>query len=108
MGMRRRMELWAERGRHARVAVVGAGFVGRGLVRQLELSVGMRPALVVSRTVETAVQAFEAAGHETKSVVVSDDPATLAAAIAEGTPAVASSPGGVPALEAVDVVIEAT
>jgi predicted homoserine dehydrogenase-like protein len=108
MGMRRRMELWAEQGRHARVAVVGAGFVGRGLVRQLELSVGMRPAVVVNRTVETAVRAFEAAGHEPNSVVVSDDPDTLAAAIAEGTPAVAPSPGVLPALEAVEVVIEAT
>ena len=42
------------RGEPVRTAVIGAGFMGKGLVYQLSKMPGMRPALVVNRTPEKA------------------------------------------------------
>lgn len=108
MGTWRRLNLWAADGGMTHAAVVGAGFIGRGLVRQLELSPGIRPALVVNRTIETAVQAYETAGIDQSAVVISEDPSELEQAILEGRPAVTKSGAILPELQPVDLVIEAT
>ena len=108
MGIWSRMERWAEEGNEARVAVVGSGFVGRGLVHRLERSSGMRPALVVNRTVASAVSAYDAARREPGRVVVSDDPDVLSEAIGAGIPAVTASFDAIEEIEAIDVVVEAT
>lgn len=108
------MSLWSRlrrleaEGRPAGVAVVGAGYVGTGLVHRLERTPGLRAALVVSRTVGRAVEAYQRLGHAPERIVVSDDPDVLASAVADGRPAVTSSPEVVPALDAVDVVAEVT
>jgi predicted homoserine dehydrogenase-like protein len=106
MPLLERMAARGAEGREALVAVAGAGFMGRGLVRQLARTPGMRPALVVNRTVSAAVEAYAAAGLA--DPVVSDDPDTVAAALAEGRPAVSGDPQAIAALDAVDVVVEAT
>jgi predicted homoserine dehydrogenase-like protein len=103
-----RLRLWAQDGGHARVAVVGAGFIGRGLVRQLELTPGMSPAVVVNRSVPNAVRALEQAGHDPAAITISRDPSELAEAVRRGRPAVTDSPAVLTELEDVDLVIEAT
>jgi predicted homoserine dehydrogenase-like protein len=90
------------------VAVVGSGFIGRGTVHRLTRVPGMRPALIVSRSVEHGLLAYKAAGLDPDEVVVSDDPDGLARALAAKTPAVTSSPGVVNLLDGIDVVVEAT
>jgi len=90
------------------VAVVGSGFVGRGMIRQLTITDGMTPSVVVNRTTSRAVSSYEAAGWRREEVVVSDDPDTLSAAISDGLPAVSPSPGVLRELSAVDVVVEAS
>lgn len=106
MGIYQRLNEQANEGLCVRVAVVGAGFMGRGLVHRLARTPGMTPALVVNRTVEHASDAFAQAGLD--QPLVSDDPAALEAAIADGRPAVASDPGLLPTLGGIDVVVEAT
>ena len=95
-------------GRAANVAVVGAGFIGKGLVYQLARSPGMRPALVVNRGVERAIEAYAKAGIEPRSLVVSDDPTELTAAIADGRAAVSSAAEVLAEIPGLDVCIEAT
>ena len=90
------------------VAVVGTGFVGRGLVHQLALTPGMRPSLLVSRRPESGIQALVDSGYERTDVVVSDDPAILTAAIDDLRPAVTSAPWIMASVDAIDVVVEAT
>jgi predicted homoserine dehydrogenase-like protein len=102
------MEAWALAGNEARVAVVGAGFVGRGLVQRLDGSPGMRTALVVNRTPSAAVRALEDAGHDPHRILVSDDPDELRAAIEDRILAVATSPEVITEIEPIDVVVEAT
>ncbi|HEX6008678.1 MAG TPA: NAD(P)-dependent oxidoreductase, partial [Actinomycetota bacterium] len=108
MGIWSRMERWAEDGNEATVAVVGAGFVGRGLVHRLERSPGMRPALIVNRTVARAVSAYDAARGGAERVVVSDDADELDDAIAARVPAVTASFDVIEDLQGIDVVVEAT
>ena len=48
----------AAAGRDITVGIVGAGYVGRGLVHLLDRLDGFRPALVVNRTVARGVDAY--------------------------------------------------
>lgn len=102
------MEAWARDGHEARVAVIGAGFVGRGLVHRLERSPGMRTALLVNRTASTAVRALERAGHDADRIVVSDVPGEIQGAIESRIPVITTSPGLIADLGSIDVVVEAT
>lgn len=108
MGIWHRVEDWAAGGNQARVAVIGAGYVGRGIVHRLERSPGMSASVVVNRTLERAFEAYEAAGRTRRDILVSDDIDELERAVAEGRPAVTSSTSAVPALDSIDLVVEAT
>ena len=92
----------------AKVAVVGAGFIGRGLVHRLVRREGIAAPLVVNRDPARAVKAFESAGVAAADLVVGDDPDVLAAALAEGRPAVATDARVLPEVAGIDVVVEAT
>ena len=91
-----------------RAGVIGAGFMGRGIVYQLSRTLGMRPAFISNRTIEHAILAFELAGFNPKHVLVSDDPRALSTAVLEGRPCASSTSEIAGAIAALDVVIEAT
>jgi predicted homoserine dehydrogenase-like protein len=92
----------------ARVALVGAGFVARGLVHRIARRVTLAPPLVVSRRAEAAMAILQRAGYEPAAVVRSDDPDELAQAVADGRPAVATDAEVLPSVPGLEVVIEAT
>jgi len=91
-----------------RVALVGAGFVGRNLTYQINFTPGMRTALILNRTAANAVEAYRRAGFAVADVVVSDDPAVLSAAIQAGQPAVTSSIDAMCAIDDIEIVMEAS
>jgi predicted homoserine dehydrogenase-like protein len=94
-------------GRPIRVALVGAGFMGRGLVNQIVNSVpGMDVVAIVARRPEQGVRAYTEAGLT--GVVEVDSPAALARAAAAGTPAVTADHLVAIASDAVDVVVDVT
>jgi predicted homoserine dehydrogenase-like protein len=97
-----------ERGEPVRTAVIGAGFMGKGLVYQLSKMPGMRPSLVVNRSPEKGVAAYVEAGYRREQVLVSDDPKALAAAVMEKRPAVTAASEIAGEVATLDVVIEAT
>lgn len=99
---------WVDSGKQTRVAVVGAGFIGRGAVHRLERASGMKPSLIINRSIESALLAYKVAGREDREVVVSDDPEKLAEAIDSDIPAVTASADVIEALDSIDVVVEAT
>jgi predicted homoserine dehydrogenase-like protein len=92
----------------ARVAVVGAGFIGRGLVHRLHRLPGFSPPLVVNRDLERAERALEQAGVPAGSWLASSDPDELTEAVAHGRPAITADAGVLPAVSGIDVVVEAT
>lgn len=96
-----------EDGRPVRVAIVGTGFMGRGLVNQIVNSTpGMQVAAAVNRTVANAERALSEAGLAEWDRV--DSPAGVARAAAAGRPAVTDDVEAVLGCDDIDVVVEAT
>src|SRR5262249_31234533 len=95
-------------GRDITVGVIGAGYVGRGLVHLLDRLDGFRPALVVNRTAARGVDAYRLAGHDPSTVTVTDDARGLQAAIESGTPAVTADYEVGVAVDGIDVLVECT
>jgi predicted homoserine dehydrogenase-like protein len=91
-----------------RTAVVGAGFVAKGLVQRLARRSTMAPPLVVSRRAEAAIAILERAGYAADDIVRGDDAEVLGQALAEGRPAVTTDASALPEVGGVDVVVEAT
>ncbi len=97
----------AAEGRPVRVALVGAGFMGRGLTNQIVNSVpGMELVAIVNRTMSRAEDAFREAGVEEWRVVTSA--AELDQAVADGVPAVTDDHTVVCDSGSVDALVEAT
>lgn len=94
-------------GRPVRVGMVGAGFMARGVARQVRHALpGLRLVGIANRTVAKAVDVLRAAGHDEVREV--DDAEQLARAHAEGVPAAMQDPALLYASGLVDVLIEAT
>ena len=107
MGVWQQLEERATGGRAAKVAIVGAGYVGSSLLHRLRRTPGIDPVLVVNRTVDHGRAAWAGAGVDPSDLCVSDDPTTLADAIDRGVPALSTAAEAV-ALEHLDVVVEVT
>ena len=88
----RELQRRESRGQPVRTAVIGAGFMGKGLVYQLSKMPGMRPSLIVNRTADKAIAAYVESGYKREHVLHSDDPAKLALAVAENRPAISTTP----------------
>jgi predicted homoserine dehydrogenase-like protein len=102
----RELERREQEGRPIRVGMVGAGFMGRGIARQLLTATsGIRLVAIANRHPERAREAFAAAGADEISEVA--DPEALEAAAASGVPAVTDDAALV-CRGPVDVVIEVT
>ncbi|MCR2802126.1 SAF domain-containing protein [Microbacterium sp. zg-Y818] len=94
-------------GRPIGVAIVGAGFMGRGLINQITHSVpGMRVSVVVNRTLEKAEAALREAG--VTDVRRAATAAEVDAAVAAGAVAVTTDFRAANHAASVDAVIEAT
>jgi predicted homoserine dehydrogenase-like protein len=103
----RLLEQRQEEGRPIQVAMVGAGFMGRGIALQIATAVpGMELVAIASRTVDRARAAYELGGADDVRHV--DGASELEQAIGEGRPAVTDDPLLVAEAEQVDAVIEVT
>lgn len=97
----------AAEGRPVRVALVGAGFMGRGLVNQIVNSVqGMEVVAIAARRPEQGVRAYTEAGLD--GVVQADDAAAVDRAVAAGSPVVTPDTTAVTRADLVDVVVDVT
>jgi predicted homoserine dehydrogenase-like protein len=95
-------------GQPVRIAVVGTGFFGGGLVRRIAKIPGLVTAVAANRTLERAIAALQSAGVERAAIRVCDAPEAAQAALDAGL-AVATSALDLPArVPGVDVVMEAT
>lgn len=97
----------AAEGRPVRVAMVGAGFMGRGVANQIiNSTVGVELVAVSNRTLAGAERAYRDAGIT--DLEVADDRAGVTAAIARGVPVVTQDALAVVAADGVDVVCDVT
>ena len=91
-----------------RVAVVGTGFFGAGLVRRLAAMPGLTPAVAANRTRARAEAALLAAGIAPALSCRTDDPATAEAALERGQHVATADLHLATALTGIEVVMEAT
>ncbi len=103
----RALQRRAEAGDPVRVAMVGAGFMGRGIARQIVRAVpGMSLVGIANRSVDAAERAYTEAGAG--DVTRADSPAQVEAAVAAGRPVVTDDPLLLCRAERVDAVVEVT
>jgi predicted homoserine dehydrogenase-like protein len=103
----RALEARAEAGDPVRVAMVGAGFMGRGIANQILNSVpGMQLVAIANRHVEGAERAFREAGADEIATV--DAPADIDRAAQRGVPAVTDDASVLCHADAVEAIIEVT
>ncbi len=97
----------AAEGNPIRVALVGAGFMGRGLTNQIVNSVpGMELVAIANRTLSNAERAYREAGVTEWAVV--SNASELDKAVANGMPAITEDYAVVCESHSVDAVVEAT
>lgn len=106
--MFRELERRENAGQIIQVGVVGTGSMGRGIAGAVNVTKGMRPALLANRTVERAIDTYLALGADRSEIVTSDDPDVLDAAIQSGFPTVTSDPAAAAAVPSLEVIVEAT
>ena len=95
-----------EEGRPIRVGIVGAGFQGAAIVRQIvTVTPGMIVVALANRSIASAREAFEALGV---TPLPCDSRLAIEAAIAAGQPAVTEDAIGLAEADGVDVVVEVT
>lgn len=95
-----------EEGRPIRVGIVGAGFQGAAIVRQImTVTPGMTVAALANRNLARAIAAFDALGIDARRC---DSRLAIEAAIAAGQPAVTEDAIGLAEADGIDVVVEVT
>src|SRR6266850_5218810 len=104
----RQLQRLESRDQSIRTAVIGAGFMGRGLIYQLCHTPGMFPALLVVRNPERGIDAYRACGFNPHDILASDNPRTLADAILRGKPTITTIIVAATSVLPIDVFIEAT
>lgn len=94
-------------GRPVRVAMVGAGFMGRGVADQVvNRTPGMELVAVANRHLDGARRAYREAGLE--DVVVADGTAAVSRAIGRGIPVITEDALSLCAADGIDVVCDVT
>ena len=103
----RELERREAEGKPIRVAMVGAGFMGRGIALQIETATpGMKLVAIANRSLDRAHEAYGLAGIEDPVEASTAD--ELAKALRAGRPAVASDPLLVADAEGIDALVEVT
>ncbi len=97
-----------QNGQPVRVAVIGAGFFGRGVIRQLRQLPGIEIAIVANRTIANALEALAQAGVPRTSIRECRNPRDAQAVGQNGGVAVTSMLELPFELAKVDVVVETT
>jgi predicted homoserine dehydrogenase-like protein len=96
----------AEAGNPVRMAIVGAGYMARGIAAHATLMPGIELVAISNRTIGKAAQVFEELGRGPARRI--ERPDDLDDAIARGVPAVADTPEPLCRAESVDVLVEVT
>lgn len=97
----------AEAGNPVRVAMVGAGFMGRGIANQIINSTpGMELVAIANRHIDGAARAYSEAGVDSLEAV--DDAVGIDKAVAAGKAAITEDPAAICAAESVEAIVEVT
>ena len=107
MGIWHRLQRRADSEGETPIAVIGAGYVGTGVVHSIAQSPGMRPALIVNRNTDRAIDALTMMGVAANDILVSESVEELSNAITSGKHSVTPHSAIIADLP-IDIVVEAT
>ncbi len=108
LGLNNKLNKLDEMGKAIKVAIVGAGKMGKSMVSQLTLVKGMVPSLVANRSVEKAIEAYKLAGIKEEDIVVTNSLKELNKAIEEGKSVVTEYVDLASKVNLVETVVDAT
>src|SRR4051812_13150304 len=104
----RQLQRLESRNQSIRTAVIGAGFMGRGLIYQLCHTPGVFPSLLVVRDANRGVDAYRTCGFNPQDIIVSDNRRVLEDAVQKRRPAITTDIDIATSVIPLDVFIEAT
>ncbi|NLN14279.1 MAG: NAD(P)-dependent oxidoreductase [Tissierellia bacterium] len=107
-GINNQLKKMEENNQAIRVALVGAGLMGKGMVSQMMLMKGMKPALVASRKMEDAIESYTLAGVSKDDIVVARTLSEINVAMERGKFVVTDVTEYATKANLVDVVVDAT
>ena len=97
-----------EKGKRIKVAIIGAGLMGTGLVTQISLMKGMTPSILVDRTEEKAVKAYLSAGITLDQIIIAKTLKDVNLGMELGKFVVSSNIEHASQANLIDVVVDAT
>ena len=70
IGLNDKLRELDENNKNIKVALVGAGLMGKGMVSQMTLVKGITPSLVIDRTLDKAIEAYTLAGISRADIII--------------------------------------
>jgi len=108
MHLFRDLALREKEGNPVKVAVIGAGFFGSGLIRQLVHSEGIHPVIIANRTIERVLEALQRSGVPSSKITVCSDVSPARRAIEQGQYVVTGDLNLPYQMDGIEVVAETT
>lgn len=106
--LRTKLEELEKKDEHIRVAVIGAGLMGKGLVSQLKRVKGMLPSVLASNNVRDCVNAFHMAGVDDNHITIANNLSEVNLAMEMGNFVATNNWELAVRANLVDVVVDAT
>jgi len=107
MGIISRLERHESAEGPASIAIIGAGYVAKGVLQTLSTTPAVAPNIVVNRSVDRAIDAALESGVTRENLLVSDNPSELGQAVEAGKFVVTADYSSLKEV-AIDIVVEAT
>ena len=108
LGLNTKLSELESKNEHIKVALVGAGQMGKGMVSQMMLMKGMIPSLVVDINLENAVESFTLAGVSKEDIVIAKNLEDINIAMESNKYIVCDNAEYAAKANLVDVVVDAT
>ncbi len=108
MSINNKLKQLEKEGKNIKVSLIGAGLMGKGMVSQMMLMKGMRPALVISNDIEDAIECYTLAGIKKEDIVVAKDLEDINQAIENDQFVVSDITEYGSSASLIDVVVDAT
>ena len=107
-GINNQLRILEEKNEQIKVALVGAGLMGKGMVSQMMLMKGMIPSLVASRKIEDAIKSYTLAGVSRDDIAIGKNLSEINLAMEKGKFVVTDVTEFATKANLIDVVVDAT
>lgn len=108
LGINRKLQKLESENQSIKVALVGAGQMGKGMVSQMLLMKGIEPSIVIDINIENAIESFTLAGVSKNDIIISNSLRDINLAIEKGKYVVSDNAEYASRVNLVDVVVDAT